>query len=81
MTLESVFPDSTPYGLVTQKPGKSVAGGQCREWITLLTDPTVKVFVPAIAYYEIRREMLWVNKEAIIRPNTFLLRLRDSSFP
>ena len=72
MRLEAVFLDATPYGLATQRPGKSQEADDCMKCVITLRRAGIKVFVPAIADYEIRREMLRVNKEAVIRLDTFL---------
>ena len=50
--------DSGPLSLVTQKPGRSRAGDDARAWFANLSRAGIPVYVPEIADYELRRELL-----------------------
>ena len=56
-----VLLDSGPLGLVTN-PRASAGGTECRQWLTPLLRSGVRVLVPEIADYEVRRELLRVGK-------------------
>ena len=56
-----VFLDSGPLGLVTQRKGVPNVEA-CRRWVDLLTDAGVRVMVPEVADFEIRRELLRSGK-------------------
>ena len=58
MTLVAVVLDSSPLGLVTQKTGKSLNGDACRVWMENLLVQGVRVYVPEVADYEVRRELI-----------------------
>ena len=58
MGITAVVLDSTPLGLVTQKTGKSSEADACRAWMENLLNQGVDVYVPEIADYELRREMV-----------------------
>jgi len=48
--------DSTPLGLLVYRPGFPAAD-ECRDWVRRQLSSGVRVFVPAIVAYEIRREL------------------------
>ena len=48
--------DSTPLGLLVYRPGFPAAD-ECREWVRRQLSSGVRVFVPAIVTYEIRRDL------------------------
>lgn len=50
--------DSSPLGLVTQRAGKSQEGDACRLWLETLLAQGVKVYVPKVCDYEVRRELI-----------------------
>jgi predicted nucleic acid-binding protein len=56
-----VLLDAEPLGLVTN-PRRSSASLQCAHWLQILASNGVRVIVPEIADYEIRRELLRANK-------------------
>jgi predicted nucleic acid-binding protein len=56
-----VFLDAGPLGLVTN-PKRSPQSTACARWLQSLTDNGVRVVVPEIADYEVRRELLRANK-------------------
>ena len=58
MALVAVVLDSSPLGLVTQKTGKSLNGDACRVWMENLLVQGVRVYVPEVADYEVRRELI-----------------------
>ncbi len=59
----TVLLDAGPLGLVTN-PTLSPAGRQCSRWLQDLLTAGVRVIVPEIADYEIRRELLRAGKTA-----------------
>ncbi len=69
MSLQLVVLDTGPLGLVTH-PKPSPDAKACLAWLQHLLDQDVRVLVPAIADYELRREYL-------LRRNTISLRKLD----
>lgn len=65
MTRYIVF-DSGPLGLVLQQPGYPQADA-CRQWIMHHLAAGRRVVLPEIIDYEIRRELLRLNKRAAIQ--------------
>jgi hypothetical protein len=59
--IRSIVLDSGPLGLICYPPGFPI-GDQCRQWIARHLGDGVRVFVPAIANYELRRELIRLNK-------------------
>jgi predicted nucleic acid-binding protein len=57
-----VLLDSGPLGLVTNPRG-TPAAIRCNEWLGGLLSSGVRVMVPAIADYEVRRELLRADKK------------------
>lgn len=58
--------DTGPLGMVSN-PRASAANLQCRQWLDGLLGQGVYVYVPEIADYELRRELLRAAKTAGIR--------------
>lgn len=56
-----VLLDTGPLGLVTN-PRRSPMSLQCARWLQELSSNSVRIVVPEIADYEIRRELLRANK-------------------
>jgi predicted nucleic acid-binding protein len=54
--------DTTPLGLVTQKPGKVSEVVACLSWIGRLTRAGCRIVVPEVADYEVRRELIRAHK-------------------
>ena len=54
--------DAGPLGLVTN-PKRSRQSIACAQWLQALVARGIRVLVPEIADYEVRREMLRANKE------------------
>jgi hypothetical protein len=61
-----VFLDSGPLGLLTNPRGRPKSG-QCRQWVKDLAAAGVRVFVPEIADYEVRRKLIHIQAIAGIR--------------
>jgi predicted nucleic acid-binding protein len=61
-----VFLDSKPLGMISNPRGKREAT-LCRAWAMGLLAAGVRVFVPEIADYEVRRELLRVRSTAGLR--------------
>jgi len=55
--------DSSPLGLLFQKP-KIKPADDCREWLRQHLAAGVSVIVPEIVHYELRRELLRLNRTA-----------------
>jgi predicted nucleic acid-binding protein len=58
--------DSTPLGLILQKPGLPEAEG-CRLWVVTKTHEGCRFVVPEIIEYEIRRELLRMNRSRSLK--------------
>lgn len=70
MPIAAVILDSSPLGLVTQRTGKSPEGDACRLWLETLLAQGVKVYVPEVCDYEVRRELIRADKPSgIVRLN------------
>ena len=57
--------DSTPLGLIVQRRDRADAE-RCRQWAKRLVSGGVKLVVPEIVNYELRRELLRLNKMAAL---------------
>jgi hypothetical protein len=57
----SLFLDATPVGLLSQRPGV-VAAEDCRAWLRRCLQAGMAVYLPEIADYEVRRELLRARK-------------------
>ncbi len=66
MTLVAVVLDSSPLSLVTQQAGKSPEGDACRLWMETLLFQGVRVYVPEVTDYEVRRELIRAKKPGSI---------------
>lgn len=53
----TVILDSTPLGLVTQRPGRSPEADACQQWLRNLALSGWDVYLPEITDYEVRREL------------------------
>jgi predicted nucleic acid-binding protein len=58
-----VFLDSGPLGLLANARGKP-RPDQCRQWVKDLSAAGVRVFVPEIADYEVRRKLIHIGATA-----------------
>ncbi len=61
-----VFLDTGPLGMISNPKGRPRAV-QCQQWARGLLAAGVRVFVPEIADYEVRRELLRVGATAGLR--------------
>lgn len=59
--MKAVFLDTGPLGLATN-PKQSAEALECREWLQSLVDRGIEVYVPEIADYELRRELIRAGK-------------------
>jgi predicted nucleic acid-binding protein len=59
-------PRLRPLGLLTNPRGRSKAD-HCRQWVKDLVAAGVRVFVPEIAGYEVRRKLIHIRATAGIR--------------
>jgi len=58
MKFITVYLDSHPLSLVSQRPNKSQEADACQVWLDGLLARGVRVVIPAIADYEVRRELV-----------------------
>jgi len=61
----AVLLDSAPLGLLTAPPQKRHAQA-CSRWLTSLIAAGIRVLVPEITDYEVRRELLRAGKKASV---------------
>jgi predicted nucleic acid-binding protein len=61
-----VLLDSTPVGLITN-PKATPLAVECQQWLQTLLDRGYSVVLPEIIDYEVRRELLRVNRSNSIR--------------
>src|SRR5271166_4746709 len=61
-----VFLDYGPLGMLTNPRGRPKSD-QCRQWVKDLAAAGVRVFVPEIADYEVRRKLIHIQAIAGIR--------------
>jgi predicted nucleic acid-binding protein len=67
-----VLLDAGPLGLATN-PKRSPLNNACNQWVQALIQKGVRVIVPELADYEVRRELLRANKlPGLARLNGFL---------
>jgi predicted nucleic acid-binding protein len=59
----TILLDSGPLGLVTHRKGVPGAD-DCRQWVAACLDHGARILVPAIADYEVRRELARANRSA-----------------
>jgi predicted nucleic acid-binding protein len=70
--IEAVILDAGPLGLVTN-PRRSPLNLQCARWVQSLFAAGIRVVVPEIADYEVRRELLRADKQSgLARLNSFI---------
>src|SRR5579875_3533351 len=62
----AVLMDSAPLGLLSAPPSRQDARA-CSSWLAVLIAAGVRVVVPEITDYEVRRELLRAGKKASIR--------------
>lgn len=72
MPLRAVFLDSSPLGLITKRLYHSQEAMACAEWARNLNANGVSIYVPEIADYEVRRELVRAkNAAAVARLDLF----------
>lgn len=71
--------DSGPLGLILQKPGVSEREF-CRRWFTQNLKSGAGFFVPEIVVYEIRRELLRMNKTSAVKALDFFILATQNRF-
>jgi hypothetical protein len=62
MPLSAVILDTGVLSLVVDKPGKSPTVTAVQNWLTSLLAAGVKIYVPEICDYELRRELIRAHK-------------------
>jgi predicted nucleic acid-binding protein len=73
--ISSVFLDAGPLSLLTQRRGKSGEADACKRWLASLSLQGIHVYVPEIADYEVRRELVRAKKTAgVVRLDTLKTR-------
>jgi|SRR5579871_1511366 len=79
--LQAVFLDTGPLGLVTRRAGIPDVEA-CHRWIRLMMGAGVRLIVPEIADYEVRRELIRAGKkEGLSRLDVFLAAESDRYLP
>ncbi len=63
---EARVPRLRPLGLLTNPRGRSKPD-RCRQWVKDLAAAGVRVFVPEIADYEVRRKLIHIRATAGVR--------------
>jgi len=58
--------DSTPLGSLTQRPGMTEPDA-CRYWLAAKTNAGVRIIVPEIVDYELRRELIRSRKMSSLK--------------
>lgn len=58
----NIILDSRPLGLITNKNGKNLEIAECKIWANSLISRNCKMCIPAISYYEVRRELVRTMK-------------------
>lgn len=61
--MNTIFLDTSPLGMISN-PKSSPENEECRQWLKNLISAGVRVILPEIADYEVRRELLRANKKA-----------------
>ena len=79
--MKFIILDSTPLGLLTQRMGVSDADA-CRQWLEMKTAQGIRVVVPEIVDYELRRELVRsVKTTSILRLDRFIFHSRVTFLP
>lgn len=64
--IERIVLDSTPLALLCQRRGFAAAD-QCRHWLVRHVSAGVRVYVPEVIDYEVRRELLRMRKVVAVQ--------------
>ena len=68
MTIAVVYLDATPLGLLSQLISSSPTVDACHEWFYRLLNNSIRVVIPEITDYEVRRELIrTANKKGVAR--------------
>ncbi len=79
--LQAIFLDTGPLGLVTRRAGIPDVDA-CHRWVRAMMGAGVRLIVPEIADYEVRRELLRAGKTAgLARLDQFLGAEADRYLP
>lgn len=79
--IPAVMLDTGPLGLLTQRQGVPEAD-KCKGWLASLTSAGVRILVPEIADYELRRELLRSRKSTgLMRLDAFIHALGSDYLP
>ena len=71
--MKAIVLDSAPLGLLTQRIGVADADN-CRRWMAARTMSGLRIVIPEIIDYELRRELIRAGKtSSVSRLNQFLL--------
>jgi predicted nucleic acid-binding protein len=65
MMLAAVILDAHPLSLVCQRRGKQAADA-CRQWLADCMRAGLRIYVPEVADYEVRRELIRARKTAAV---------------
>ena len=76
-----IFLDAGPLSVLTQRGGHP-AGDACRAWLVAAVSAGARVFVPEVADYEVRRELIRAGKAAgVARLDAFIAAEPDRYLP
>lgn len=64
--IQAIVLDSSPLGIATAGP-KNPQGALCRQWMANCITAGITVYLPEIADYEVRRELIRTNAVASIQ--------------
>ncbi len=64
-TVVAVILDTGVLSLVVDKPGKNTTVTAVQNWLTGLLAAGIKIYVPEICDYELRRELIRAQKSAV----------------
>lgn len=79
--LQGVFLDAGPLGMAAQRRGIAEAEA-CRRWVNDMTNAGVRIIVPEVTDFEIRRELLRAGKtSAVLRLDSFIMAHADRYLP
>jgi predicted nucleic acid-binding protein len=65
--MTAVILDAGPLAIVTQKPGHSKEVDDCQSWFSELEKVGVAIYVPEVADYEVRRELIRLGKTSSLK--------------
>jgi predicted nucleic acid-binding protein len=62
--MKAVVLDSGPLSVTTQRPGHSPEVNDCQTWFASLEEAGIQIYIPEVADYEVRRELVRLGKSA-----------------